>query len=1040
MSNSRNRNLQRAVHLALVTGAVAATGVANAQTAPSTAGAAVEEVVVTGSRIALAPNQVSISPVTQVTAADLQQSGATRVEDMLNQLPQVFAAQGSTLSNGADGTAQLNLRNLGAQRTLVLVNGRRLGPGDPRGNSASDVNQIPAELIESVEVLTGGASSVYGADAVAGVVNFKLNNHFEGVRLFANYGFNQHHQDNDGLAGTVLTDHNANTGTTFAAAPSNVNTGFTKDLAFLLGMNTADGKGNATAYVTYRNVAAVLQSKYDYSACTFSSGYATGNGRFDCGGSSTSYPGRFLQYDPITGAPMPTNFHGIPVPGGSKTLTGTGGIAPFTNANRYNFGPANFYQRPDERWMAGTFAHYEFNEHANVYLESQFMDDRSVSQIAPSGSFFGAPLTVNCTNPYLTAAEVSFWCHAPVTATFTNPTTGVVSTHTYTFMDANGNVQIGIGRRNVEGGGRTDDLRHQAFRAVVGVNGSIADGWSYDFSGQYGSTTLADTYQDLSKARIQNSLNAVAGPNGTVVCANAAAVGCVPWNIFNPASPPSAAAIGYVGVPLLNSGAVKQYSVGANVTGDLGRYGVQLPTAQTGLKINAGAEWRDVYMQSLPDLEFQTGDGAGQGGQTLPIAGGIVNRDVFMEANLPLIDGKPGAQVLAFDTGYRYSDYNLGFKTNTYKFGLEWAPVNDVRLRGSWARAVRAPNVGELYTTQSVALDGNTDPCAGTASATTGLVPSGFTPAQCAAMGVGAGQYGTIIPNSANQYNGNQGGNPSLQPETAITKSLGLGWTPSFAPGFRAQIDWYDINIRDVIGKIGADTILSLCGVKGQYCNLIHRDANGSLWLSNNGFVDDTNNNGLALQQKGVDVDLSYGFSMGSMGKLRLNLNGTYIISAITTAVQALPDTSYDCAGYYGTKCGTPTQRWRHIMRSTWTTPWKGADVSLAWRYYGPVKADGLSPNANLRASGGSNADLIANGVVSNTDAYLSSRSYLDLSGSVNLSEKVNLRVGINNLLDKSPPIIGGSNLPGVFGNGNTFPQVYDSLGRYVFASITANF
>jgi len=165
----------------------------------------------------------------------------------------------------------------------------------------------------------------------------------------------------------------------------------------------------------------------------------------------------------------------------------------------------------------------------------------------------------------------------------------------------------------------------------------------------------------------------------------------------------------------------------------------------------------------------------------------------------------------------------------------------------------------------------------------------------------------------------------------------------------------------------------------------------------------------------------------------------------MTTPIEALPNTSFDCAGYYGPHCGTPTQRWRHTMRMTWTTPWKGADVSLAWRYYGPVKLESLSPNLNTRGndpgnSGYTNAELIANGWVSNTDAYWSSRSYLDLTGSVNLSDHWNLRVGINNLLDKSPPLAGSTNLPATFGNGNTFPQVYDSLGRYLFATITAQF
>ncbi len=1020
MSNSRNRNLQRAVHLVLAGSAFAAFGVANAQTAPTTtAGAAVEEVVVTGSRIALAPNQVSISPVTQVSAADLQQSGATRVEDMLNQLPQVFAAQGSTVSNGADGTAQVNLRNLGAQRTLVLVNGRRLGPGDPRGNSAADLNQIPAELIDSVELLTGGASSVYGADAVAGVVNFKLNDHFEGVKFTANYGFYNHSQDNDGLGGTVLANHNLADGTNFAAAPSNVNIGDTKDLAFVVGMNSEDGKGNFTSYVTYRNVAGILQSKYDYSACTFGSGYSTyaypgqKPGMFDCSGSSTSYPGRFELYNGPSpyGKPLKT------VVGANSystvTLGAAGTLVPFAAADRYNYGPINYYQRPDERWMGGTFGHYEFNEHATVYTEMQFMDDRSVSQIAASGAFFGAPFAVNCANPYLSSQMVTSWCG------------GSTAGQTY----------LGIGRRNVEGPGRTDDLRHESLRMVIGDKGKIDDAWSYDIYGQYASTSLADTYQDLSKSRIENALQVIQGPNGAQ-CADPAAVlqGCVPWNIFQPGGVTSAATH-YIGVPLLNSGTVKQYVVSANVTGDLGRYGWQLPTAKSGIKTNLGVEWRDVNSETLPDLEYQTGDGAGQGAATLPVSGGIISREAFIEANIPLIDDKPGAQTLAFDTAYRYSDYNLGFKTNTYNFGLEWAPIQDLRLRGSWARAVRAPNVGELYAPQTVALDGSADPCAGAHPA--------YTQAQCAQTGVTAAEYGNILANSAAQYNGYVGGVSTLQPETAITKSIGIGWTPSFVPNFRAQIDWYDINITNVITSTGANTILNYCLNQNLFCNEIHRDNNGSLWLSGQGYVTDLPSNQGGLEQKGIDFDLSYRLNMGGAGKLNAQFNGTYVISAISTPLESIPSTSYDCAGYYGPTCDTPTQRWRHTLRMTWQTPWKGADVSLAWRYYGPVKIDLLNPNPNLRSGaepGASNAQLIADGWVSNTDAYLSSRSYLDLTGSMNLGEHTTVRLGVNNLLDKSPPIIGTSDLPGTFGNGNTFPQVYDSLGRYVFGTVTVQF
>jgi len=296
-----NRKLQLAVRAALALAAASAS-VAQVHADPATtatttasdsnaAGAteALQEVVVTGSRIK-STNLVSISPVTTVTSADIQVTGLSRVEDILNNLPQVFAGQGANLSNGADGTATVDLHDLGAQRTLVLVNGRRLGPGDSAGGNASDINQIPAQLIEKVEVLTGGASATYGADAVSGVVNFIMNTHFEGVKVDANYGMYQH-DNHDGFAAGVVNA--AGDG----PIPGNVDSGFNKDLAVLLGSNFADGKGNATGYMTYTNQAPVLQRPFDYSACTLGgSKNATGGTSVACGGSHTDAGGTFYGY------------------------------------------------------------------------------------------------------------------------------------------------------------------------------------------------------------------------------------------------------------------------------------------------------------------------------------------------------------------------------------------------------------------------------------------------------------------------------------------------------------------------------------------------------------------------------------------------------------------------------------------------------------------------------------------------------------------------------------------------------------------------
>ena len=346
--------------------------------------------VVTGSRI-VSPNLQSISPITAIGAEELNIAGKTRIEDVLNQLPQAFASQGSNISNGSDGTATVDLRGLGPQRTLVLVNGRRLMPGDPDGGSAADLNQIPLSLVKRVDVLTGGASSVYGADAVAGVVNFVMDTEFEGVRVDYNYGFYNH--KNDSRVAEIVDARG------FPLPDSTVNAGYSKDFSIAVGIGGAEGRGHATFYAGYREVDPVTQAQFDYSACTLN--LAVGGTDFACGGSQTSDPTGFFNVLPdgsglVSTADCPS----------SGCVIGAGGtLRPFTANDAYNFGPVNYHQRPDERYTAGVFANFKLSEKADVYGEMMFMDDRSVAQIAASGSFFGqhpsaaASAVVACDGP-----------------------------------------------------------------------------------------------------------------------------------------------------------------------------------------------------------------------------------------------------------------------------------------------------------------------------------------------------------------------------------------------------------------------------------------------------------------------------------------------------------------------------------------------------------------------------------------------------------------------------------------------------------------
>jgi outer membrane receptor protein involved in Fe transport len=1007
--------VRNALKGAMLTGAVAATyGTAQAQQGPppsanNAADTTLQEVVVTGSRIKQ-PALEAVSPVTSVSVEEIQQAGTPRIEDILNQMPQVIGDMGSALANGATGAATVSLYGLGCQRTLVLVNGRRLMPGDPTqgGTSCADLNQIPSDLVERVDLLTGGASAVYGADATAGVVNFVMNENFEGVRFNIGDGMYNHSQHN----AVAVQDLQA---AGFTVPTGSTTDGQTADFTAILGSNFDDGRGNATVYLGYRHTDPVLQGTRDYSACSLTS---SGPARV-CGGSGTTYPTRF----DLTSGTYQVG------PGGSLVSPSSlpaGGL--------FNYASLNYFQRPDDRYTGGAFAHYEVNDHAKVYLEFQFMDDRTYAQIAPSGAFTGSGLAtsngvpngawaINCSNPYLSTAEYGqFGCTGPAA---TNPNI----------------VDITFGRRNVEGGDRTDDLGHQSFRTVLGVKGDINEAWTYDTYFQNGITRFSEEYSnDVSKLNMSNALQAVRTSTGQIICAaNVSgnnAPGCVPWNIFQPGGV-TPAATAYIGVPGEQKGYTQELVWEGDVTGDLTKYGVKLPMANSGLGLSFGVDWRQEKAQLLPDEEFITNDLAGQGSPTLPTYGAFTVWEGYTEARMPLIEDAPFAKSLDVEAGYRYSDYSLSFgSTNTWKIGLQWAPVSDVRLRAMYNVAVRAPNIQELYLQQRVELDGTADPCASAAGST----PSASA-AACANSGVAASEYGKIINNPANQYNGLEGGNPNLKPETADTTTLGLVFTPTFLPSFNATIDYYNIKIKNVIGTYGANLILSTCvnSANPLFCSLVNRAPNipgavssGSLWLGTQGYITDATYNLGELQQQGLDLEMNYRQDAGIVGKFDFSLNANYDLHFKTTPY--VGSGTYDCAGYYGPSCGADggvSPRIKSTFRVNYSTPLPGFDVWAKWRLVGPVKVQNLSQNPLLAGPIGTAPDI---------GNQVPGYNYIDLGASYQVSKKITARVGVNNVADKDPPIIQTFYGASVLDSGNTYPETYDWGGRYLFASVTVDF
>ena len=415
-------------------------------------------------------------------------------------------------------------------------------------------------------------------------------------------------------------------------------------------------------------------------------------------------------------------------------------------------------------------------------------------------------------------------------------------------------------------------------------------------------------------------------------------------------------------------------------------------------------------------------------GPTPPVSGDFHVGEGFTELRMPLADHMPGAESLALEAGYRYSAYSLGFDTNTYKFGVEWAPIQDVLLRTSYQRAVRAPNISELYSPQAIGLDFTADPCAGAAPT--------FSQAQCALTGVTAAQYGHINPNPSNQYNGLLGGNPELKPEVSTTKAVGIVFKPRALPNFSTSVDFFMIGIAGDITSVGGGVILQQCLTTSNplYCNLIHRNATGSLWNSESGYVTDTTINVGSQSTKGFDVKANYRQPLGDQfGSLAFNLEGTRTLQLITQPLTGGP--TYDCVGFEGQTCGAGQPKWRHVLNTTWDTPWSGLSFVARWRFISAVQSDTSSSNP-----------ILNKGLPVPPGSNIPTYSYLDLSASVALSKQFKLTLGANNILDKDPPLITGSDCaavsgtPGVACNGNTWPGSYDSLGRYLYAHVTAQF
>jgi iron complex outermembrane recepter protein len=970
--NKRNP-IANAVRTALF--ATAAAGVIAAPTTFAAEGdeAAADEqkVTITGSRIKRTDIETA-SLVSITPAEEIKLSGFTRIEDLMNSLPQVEAAQTSFIANGATGTASIDLRGMGTNRTLVLINGRRMQPGGINTN-APDVNQIPAALVERVEVLTGGGSSTYGADAVAGVVNFVMDNNFEGVEITAGYSGFQHDNSNSYIQG--LMDAR---GFEYPTGDSGLG-GETTNLDIAMGGSFDGGRGHATGYITYRKINELRQAERDYSSCALSgSGLA-------CGGSGNAIVPNFFMgtIDPVTGDSDYNGFSDF------WTLAPTGGGFTIpSSGNVYNYAPVNHFMRPDKRYTLGAFIEYEVNEHVRPYMEVSFMRDRTAAQIAESGTFFNEEYRIDYDSPLISDAQ-----RAQLTSEL-----GVVSGEEFA---------VYIGKRNVEGGPRADILEHNSFRMVFGSEGDINDMWSYDASIQYGSTSSSSNYKnDFLAPNIVTALSA----NGESCAATA---GCIPYEVFtfNGVTPAQASTLTATAI---QNGITEQFVVNGFVSGDLD---ISMPSAESTMAAVFGLEYREETFDRVSDELYEKGLLLGQGGPTVSLGGEYDVTEVFGELSIPVVEGVTGIDSLTVDLGFRYSDYSNFGTEPTYKIGVDWAINEDWKIRGSYNRAVRAPNNIELFLPQNLGLWQGVDPCGGATPA--------LSAAQCANTGVTAAQYGNIALSPASQYNQLGGGNPDLKPEIADTMTFGLVGNPIENLNF--TVDYFDIQIDEVIGAIGAELTVNQCATTGlaAFCDNVIRGTAGSLWVGQTGFVRATQVNLASRHWQGVDVNVNHKFEALD-GTFTTKLVGTFMTKKEFEPLPGTPTATYDCVGVINSANNCFAQpEWRHSLTTTYD-PGSFWTVSAKWRYFGEVDYDdpvspttGFQPDRLLQQRGG-----------------LSAESYFDVKASFEVNENVGVLFGINNILDEEPPMV-GSNLSS---NANTVAGFYDTLGRFIHASVTLKF
>jgi len=898
-------------------------------------------IVVTGSRIAR-PDLAAASPVTTISAAAFQENNAVSVEKLLSQNPQFVPAMNSTVNNGNPGVATVDIRGLGENRTLVLVDGKRMVSYD--SNGIVDVNSIPVALISRVDVLTGGASAVYGSDAVSGVVNFVLNDKFEGLQLDASSELTSR---GDGAVYNV-------------AATGGVKLGDRGHVVLSAGYTKRN-----TVYQGSRKFANPARFSDDLSP----------------GGSSTANPTVIDNTFDTSG----NNYYQV---------NSSGEFVPYYQP--YNYAPPNYLIVPQERYNVMGLWNYELTDSVEFFGRANYMRSKVNTQSAPTGTF-GYGFDINPDNAYLTSDTYNLLFNSPLST-----------------INSDGSTTVNIRRRITESGGRTTKYDNKAWQVVGGLRGKVSD-LNWEVFAQYSSTKRnIDYLNDITYNRVAQALDAVQGANGAE-CRDPSN-GCVPINLFS-TTPLTSEQLAFILTGGKQLDKTNQFVAGGSLSGDIS--GLTMPWTDKPVAFAVGVEYRREEASTAVDDAYASGDliGYGQGYNLAPYH--FNTKEIFGELRIPLISDKPFFETLGLELGYRYSDYSTVGGVHAFKAGGDWSPVRGVRFRGMFQRAVRAPNIYELTAPPVSTIDNlASDPCSGS-----NPVGNATLTNLCIATGAPANLIGNIAGPVAGQINAFSGGNRDLKAEKSDTITLGVVINPAQVRGLTLSVDYFNIKIKNAIDVLGGSpqNVVDGCylvtqDINSAYCQAITRNAlSGSLSGDIAYGVNQAYFNSAFLQTKGIDVGFGYQRELGN-GNVSFSLNGTWLDTYMKKGASFAP--AVECAGKFGFACNlAPMPKWKHVATLTYAADsWS---LMGRWRFIGKVSQD-------------SGTDILV--------SKIGAQSYFDVTATADIGDRFTFRVGVQNLLDKQPPVVGAEAGGTAYNAANTFPTVYDVLGATLFAGITAKF